>query len=83
VRPIVDNEDWRDCRGDSTGYIYNDYSGNSRDGIDNNILHEASCTTLESANFAKKHYASQLDDALAWLKDNRRKNWKRCPVCAP
>jgi len=64
------------------GFIYNDFSGMGPSGKENNILHIAFCSwvTSSKANIPK-YFFNNIDEAIKWLRTNRRGNWKRCGTC--
>lgn len=64
------------------GFIYNDFSGMGPSGKENNILHIAFCSwvTRSKANIPK-YFFNNIDEAIKWLRTNRRGNWKRCGSC--
>jgi len=64
------------------GFIYNDYSGRGATGKKYNIIHVAYCNwvTRSKANIPK-YFFNNIDEAIKWLRTNRRGNWKRCGTC--
>jgi hypothetical protein len=60
-------------------FTYNDFSRDALSGVENNVLHVASCRTLNGANLQyDKYFALELTETLIWLVKNRAQNWKRC-----
>jgi hypothetical protein len=84
MRKTTGESEFQHLRGAGTGYVYNDFSHDAPSGLANNILHAASCRTLERANMNVDKYFSQTQqEAMAWLNANRSNNWKVCPICTP
>ena len=71
----------RELRETGRGYIFNDFS-RGPSGRQNNVLHKSSCTWLQSANLGvAKVFFKSVEEAVAWLDENRSNNWKRCGTC--
>lgn len=85
MKRIRDDGEFKQLQSAGKGFIYNDFSKNNPDGIDNNILHAANCHWLTNAKISiPKYFFETLDEALTWLQENRseeERNWKRCDTC--
>ncbi len=72
----------RRLQSEGKGLIYNDFSRRGSSGKNYNVLHGASCHWLARSNVnVPKIFFDNLDEAIGWLRKNRRENWKRCGSC--
>jgi len=84
MRQIIDEQELQSLIVEGLGYIYNDSSGTDATDVYANLLHTASCTTLELANlYVGKYFAPDLQEAVEWLNANRPNDWRVCAICAP
>lgn len=85
MREIRDDADLQQLYATGRGLIYNDFSGHGAGGKDYNVLHAARCQWVTKSNTkVRKYFFASLEEAFAWLSQNRGReglSWKRCGSC--
>jgi hypothetical protein len=63
------------------GFIYHDRFGRDPRGKEYNVLHLASCPWIGRSSYEGRIFFSDLNEATAWLIENRGECWRRCREC--
>lgn len=79
---IIDYKQLQELHNKGKGFIFNDFDGMRPSGKENNILHKASCNwILKSNTNVQKIFFENEIEAIKWLNENRKSNWKHCGTC--
>jgi len=82
MNKIIDDKQLQELHNKGMGFIFNDFDGMRPSGIENNILHKASCNCILKSNTnVKKIFFENETEAFKWLDGNRKSNWKHCGTC--
>jgi hypothetical protein len=91
VNRITSEAELRELLEGRQGFIYNDFAPSVRpdraptkSARDNNLLHGAWCSRLVVSLTIAKYHAPELEEAWAWLTQNRGEEpeaWHRCKFC--
>lgn len=79
---IIDDIHLKELHDKGQGFIFNDFCGNGPSGSEYNVLHRASCNWILkcNTNVNKIFFGTQIE-AINWLDENRKSNWKHCGTC--